>query len=78
VSGCGTGCGKLKGKVLVDTSSSDTVKDLVGYLVSEGNPARDQIFSVLGLVKGTVLQEDYSLSIHDTYMAAPRTCILKD
>jgi hypothetical protein len=38
----------------------------------------DQIFSVLGLVKGTVLQEDYSLSIHDTYLAAARTCILQD
>jgi hypothetical protein len=37
----------------------------------------DQIFSVLGFVKGTVLQEDYSLSIHDTCMAAARICILQ-
>jgi hypothetical protein len=39
---------------------------------------RDKIFSVLGLVEGTVLQADYSLTVRETYMAAARACILQD
>jgi Heterokaryon incompatibility protein (HET) len=39
---------------------------------------QDHIFSVLGLVEGTVLQADYSLSTRETYMAAARACILQD
>jgi hypothetical protein len=39
---------------------------------------RDHIFSVLGLVEGTVLQADYSLTVRDTYMAAARACLLED
>lgn len=44
----------------------------------EATDERDKIFSVLGLVQGTVLQADYSLTVRETYMAAARTCILQD
>jgi hypothetical protein len=64
-------------------STSTQVRPTLSKILSDtwyrkATPPEDQIFSVLGLVKGTVLQEDYSLSIHDTYMAATRTCILQD
>lgn len=53
-------------KILIDTWQRKATDD------------RDQIFSVLGLVEGTVLQADYSLTARDTYMAAARACILED
>ena len=53
-------------KILIDTWQRKASDD------------RDKIFSVLGLVEGTVLKADYTLSVRETYMAAARTCILQD
>jgi hypothetical protein len=53
-------------KILIDTWQRKASDD------------RDKIFSVLGLVEGTVLKADYTLTVRDTYMAAARTCILQD
>ena len=53
-------------KILIDTWQRKASDD------------RDKIFSVLGLVEGTVLKADYTLTVRETYMAAARTCILQD
>jgi hypothetical protein len=53
-------------KILIDTWQRKATDD------------RDQIFSVLGLVEGMVLQADYSLTVRETYMAAARACLLED
>ena len=53
-------------KILIDTWQRKASDD------------RDKIFSVLGLVEGTVLKADYALTVRDTYMAAARACILQD
>jgi hypothetical protein len=53
-------------------------KVLIDTWLRKATDDRDQIFSVLGLVEGTVLQADYSLTVRETYMAAARACILQD
>jgi hypothetical protein len=53
-------------RILVDTWQRHATDD------------RDHIFSVLGLVGGTVLRADSSLTVRETYMAAARACILED
>ena len=53
-------------KILIDTWQRKASDD------------RDKIFSVLGLVEGTVLKADYTLTVRETYMAAARSCIVQD